>query len=57
MRKIVTVLVVAIALSQTMGCGESDPNANLKPVGKDAPKPTQAGTSSGPVQKAPKVVD
>lgn len=57
MRKIVTVVVVAIALSQIMGCGESDPNANLKPVGKDAPKPTQAGTSSGPVQKAPKVVD
>lgn len=49
--------VLAIALTHSMGCGDSDPNANLKPVGKDAPMPTQAGTSSGPVQKAPKVVD
>ncbi|QVL32638.1 hypothetical protein KIH39_01605 [Telmatocola sphagniphila] len=31
-----------------LGCGEKDLNKDLKPVGKDAPKPSAAGAPAAP---------
>ncbi|QVL31196.1 hypothetical protein KIH39_20455 [Telmatocola sphagniphila] len=36
-----------------VGCGEKDLNKDLKPVGKDAPKPAAAGASAAPGKNSP----
>ncbi len=46
MHRILAPMVLAIAIL-TAGCGDSDPNKNTKPVGKDAVKPTAGDKTAG----------
>lgn len=45
--------LVLVAAGFSIGCGEKDLNKDFKPTGADTPRPTAAGTSSGPTTTAP----
>jgi hypothetical protein len=46
------------ALLSIVGCGESNPNSNIKPVPANAPKPVQAGAGADNTAAPPsKAVD
>lgn len=59
-------MAAAFAVAACVGCGDGDLNKDVKPVGKDAPKPEgagagaggkKAGPPTGPGTNAPKPID
>lgn len=62
--KVFAVLSV-VAVSATVGCGDGDLNKNVKPIDKNAPRPSAAGEGAGGnkkesgagTAKAPKAFD
>lgn len=51
MHRILAPMALTVAILMT-GCGDSDPNKNTKPVGKDAVKPTMGDKTTG-ITKSP----